>query len=107
MRLFAIGDLHMSGGDEKPMDVFGPQWDRHFFHIRDNWQATVHEEDTVLIPGDISWAMQLKEAEPDLCEIGELPGQGKSRLLVELHQPGAVCASGVHPRASAQRGGPG
>jgi hypothetical protein len=74
MRLFAIGDLHMSGGDEKPMDVFGPQWDRHFFHIRDNWQATVHEEDTVLIPGDISWAMQLKEAEPDLREIGELPG---------------------------------
>lgn len=74
MRLFAIGDLHMSGGDEKPMDVFGPQWDRHFFRIRENWLAEVKEEDTVLIPGDISWAMQLKDAEADLQEIGRLPG---------------------------------
>ena len=75
MRLFAIGDLHMSGGDDKPMDVFGPQWDRHFFHIRENWERLVGEEDTVLIPGDISWAMQLKDAEPDLREIGRLPGR--------------------------------
>ena len=75
MRLFAIGDLHLPGGDDKPMDVFGPQWDRHFFHIRDNWQATVHEEDTVLIPGDISWAMQLEDAKEDLEEIGRLPGR--------------------------------
>jgi len=74
MRLFAIGDLHMSGGDEKPMDVFGPQWDRHFLRIRENWQKKVGGEDTVLIPGDISWAMQLKDAEADLHEIGELPG---------------------------------
>ena len=75
MRLFAIGDLHMSGGDEKPMDVFGPQWDRHFFHIQENWNSLVREEDTVLIPGDISWAMQLKDAQADLEEIGRLPGQ--------------------------------
>ena len=53
MRLFAIGDLHMSGGDDKPMDVFGDQWDRHFFHISENWRNLVHEEDTVLIPGEI------------------------------------------------------
>ena len=44
MRLFAIGDLHLSGGDDKPMDVFGPQWDRHFEHIRDCWLAQVREE---------------------------------------------------------------
>ena len=75
MRLFAIGDLHMSGGDDKPMDVFGPQWDRHFFRIRENWQNLVREEDTVLIPGDISWAMQLEQARPDLEEIGRLPGK--------------------------------
>ena len=72
MRLFAIGDLHMSGGDEKPMDVFGPQWDRHFFHICENWQKKVGEEDAVLIPGDISWAMQLQDAKPDLEEIAGL-----------------------------------
>ena len=69
MSLFAIGDLHMSGGDDKPMDVFGPQWDRHFFHIRENWQQLVTAEDTVLIPGDISWAMQLEAARADLEEI--------------------------------------
>ena len=74
MRLFAIGDLHLSGGDDKPMDVFGPQWDRHFFHIRENWTRLVREEDAVLIPGDISWAMQLRDARGDLEEIGRLPG---------------------------------
>ena len=75
MRLFAIGDLHMPGGDDKPMDVFGPQWDRHFFHISEAWRETVQEEDTVLIPGDISWAMQLENALPDLMEIAALPGR--------------------------------
>ncbi|MBO7663272.1 MAG: metallophosphoesterase [Clostridia bacterium] len=74
MRLFAIGDLHLSGGDEKPMDVFGPQWDRHFFHISEAWRSLVREEDAVLIPGDISWAMRLEDAVPDLKAIGELPG---------------------------------
>ena len=75
MRLFAIGDLHMPGGADKPMDVFGPQWDRHFFHISEAWRETVREEDTVLIPGDISWAMQLENALPDLMEIAALPGR--------------------------------
>ena len=59
MRLFAIGDLHMSGGDDKPMDVFGPQWDRHFLRIQENWLQSVGDEDTVLIPGEewtkVSW----------------------------------------------------
>ena len=75
MRLFAIGDLHMPGGDDKPMDVFGPQWDRHFLRISEAWRETVREEDTVLIPGDISWAMQLEQAVPDLMEIAKLPGR--------------------------------
>lgn len=75
MRLFAIGDLHMDGGDNKPMDVFGPHWDRHFLHISENWRNLVSAEDTVLIPGDISWAMQLENAVPDLQEIGKLPGR--------------------------------
>ena len=75
MRLFAIGDLHLSGGDDKPMDVFGPQWDRHFLRIRENWRQVVREEDTVLIPGDISWAMQLRDAQADLEEIARLPGR--------------------------------
>ena len=75
MRLFAIGDLHLSGGDDKPMDVFGPQWDRHFLRIQENWQRLVSDEDTVLIPGDISWAMQLQDARADLEQIACLPGK--------------------------------
>ncbi|MBR6966557.1 MAG: metallophosphoesterase [Clostridia bacterium] len=75
MRLFAIGDLHMPGGDDKPMDVFGSQWDRHFFHISEAWRSMVREEDTVLIPGDISWAMSLEHAIPDLQAIAALPGR--------------------------------
>lgn len=75
MRLFAVGDLHLSGGDDKPMDVFGPQWDRHFDKISANWRELVGEEDTVLIPGDISWAMKLEDAREDLARIAALPGR--------------------------------
>ena len=75
MRLFAIGDLHLSGGDDKPMDVFGPQWDRHFFRISENWRKKIGPEDLTLIPGDISWAMHLEEARGDLEAIAALPGR--------------------------------
>ena len=75
MRLFAIGDLHLPGGEDKPMNIFGSQWDRHFFRIQDAWAETVREDDCVLIPGDISWAMHLEEAMQDLQAIGKLPGR--------------------------------
>lgn len=80
MRLFAIGDLHLPGGQEKPMDVFGDHWEDHFAHIAQEWRRVVTAEDVVLIPGDISWAMQLKDAVPDLNAIGELPGR---KLIVK------------------------
>ncbi len=73
MNLFAIGDLHLPGGQEKPMSVFGPQWEDHFEAI--SGRETVMPGDTVLIPGDISWAMQLREAREDLERIGGLPGR--------------------------------
>ncbi len=75
MRLFAIGDLHLQGGQEKPMEVFGDHWEGHFDRISADWRARVGEHDVVLIPGDISWAMQLRDAVPDLQSIGELPGR--------------------------------
>ncbi|MGN0779919.1 MAG: metallophosphoesterase [Aristaeellaceae bacterium] len=75
MTLFAIGDLHLPGGDEKPMNVFGSHWERHFERISQDWCARVRAQDTVLIPGDISWAMQLRCAVPDLQAIGALPGR--------------------------------
>lgn len=75
MNIFAIGDLHLPGGDNKPMDVFGAHWEGHFSHIAEDWQSKVGQEDLVLIPGDISWAMQLEPALDDLRMIGALPGQ--------------------------------
>ena len=64
MTLFAIGDLHLPGGEEKPMDIFGDHWENHFAHIAADWRARVKDGDVVLIPGDISWAMQLERAVP-------------------------------------------
>ena len=74
MSVFAIGDLHLPGHDQKPMDVFGSHWDRHFETISENWRKKIGQDDLVLIPGDISWAMQLAEAKDDLDAIGRLPG---------------------------------
>lgn len=75
MRVFAIGDLHLPGGDMKPMDVFGSHWENHFERISESWRARVSEDDVVLIPGDISWAMQLADALQDLERIAQLPGR--------------------------------
>ena len=75
MRVFAIGDLHLPGGDMKPMDVFGAHWENHFERICDSWKRQVTGEDIVLIPGDISWAMQLENALCDLRAIASLPGR--------------------------------
>jgi len=75
VNIFAIGDLHLPGGDKKPMDVFGPHWENHFERISVDWRGRVSEEDIVLIPGDISWAMHLEQALEDLKRIADLPGR--------------------------------
>lgn len=75
MAIFAIADLHLPGGDIKPMDVFGQHWANHFEKISEDWRGRVSEEDLVLLPGDLSWAMQLEDAREDLCRLGELPGR--------------------------------
>lgn len=75
MRLFAIGDLHLPGGDDKPMAVFGAHWEGHFDRVRRAWEESVRSDDIVLIPGDISWAMHLTDAMPDIRAVGALPGR--------------------------------
>lgn len=57
------------------MDVFGSRWKNHTEKIVSNWRAVVEDGDTVVIPGDISWAMNLSEALPDLKLIDSLPGR--------------------------------
>lgn len=75
MAVHAIGDLHLSLGAPKAMDVFGPHWANHFERIREDWLRRVDPQDVVLIPGDISWATRLEEARIDLDAIGALPGR--------------------------------
>lgn len=75
MKIFAISDLHLSESYSKTMDIFGEQWEGHFKKIVDNWTQNVSDEDLVLIPGDISWAMHLEEAIPDLKKIAGLTGK--------------------------------
>jgi predicted phosphohydrolase len=75
MAVWAIADLHLSFGvPNKQMDVFGPQWKNYTNKIEQHWRSLVASDDLVLIPGDISWAMQVEEARPDLEWIGNLPG---------------------------------
>ena len=75
MQIYAIADLHLSLTSEKPMDVFGEAWRGHAEKLERNWRERVQADDLVLIPGDISWAMQLSAALPDLSFIGNLPGR--------------------------------
>lgn len=74
IKIFAIGDLHLPGRNEKPMDIFGSHWENHFQRISNNWQERVTDKDIVLLPGDISWAMTLDDAMEDLQSINALPG---------------------------------
>ncbi len=77
MKVFAIGDLHLSFGDmvEKPMDIFGGQWVGHAERLYNNWIERVTDEDVVIICGDISWGLRLEEAIADLSWIHKLPGK--------------------------------
>lgn len=74
MKIFAISDLHLSINNPKPMDIFGPVWDGYLESIEEDWKCKVGDDDIVLIPGDISWAMRLKEALPDLEYICSFKG---------------------------------
>lgn len=72
--VWAISDLHLPA-NQKPMDIFGPHWSNHFERIREDWLSRVSQDDIVLLPGDLTWAMHLEEAQEDLARIAALPGQ--------------------------------
>ena len=75
MRVFAIADPHLSRADSKPMTIFGPNWEGHPDSFFEGWREVVGEEDLVLVPGDLSWALKLEDALLDLRDIGDLPGR--------------------------------
>lgn len=76
MAIFVLSDLHLSTDREKnkSMEVFGDRWQDYMSKIKKNWNAVVGENDTVVIPGDISWATRLEESKSDLSFLDSLNG---------------------------------
>ena len=77
LAVFTIADLHLSTHEStnKSMEVFGHRWQDYTKRIENNWRRLVTESDTVIIPGDVSWALSLEEALSDLKFIASLPGR--------------------------------
>lgn len=73
-RIWAIADTHLSFANPKPMDIFGDHWRDHPAKIMRNCSAVIEPNDLLLIPGDLSWALKRKDAEPDLAWLASLPG---------------------------------
>ncbi len=82
MAVYTIADLHLSLDGKKPMDVF-PGWNDYVSRLTKNWNALVTPQDTVVIAGDISWAMKLEDADLDFAYLNRLPG--KKLLLKGNH----------------------
>ncbi len=76
MAIFVIADLHLdTKSNEKSMEIFGNRWNNYVNKLQNNWRTIVKDTDTVIVPGDISWALTLDEALHDLQWIDALPGK--------------------------------
>jgi len=74
MSLYAIGDLHLSFGNDKPMDIFGDVWTNHAEKLKNGFSQVTDEDVTVLM-GDLSWGMSFESSREDFRFIHELPGR--------------------------------
>ncbi len=74
MSIFAISDLHLSFGTDKPMNIF-KGWDNHTERIKAHWKRLVKPEDTVVLPGDFSWGLKTEESLADFKFLEDLPGK--------------------------------
>lgn len=74
MALYAIGDLHLSAGVDKPMDIFGGNWVGYMDKLKQGL-SVIGPEDTTVLLGDLCWALDLQQAEPDFAWINEIPGR--------------------------------
>ncbi|MDD4839097.1 MAG: metallophosphoesterase [Clostridia bacterium] len=75
MKVFAISDLHLSTSVEKPMDIFGEEWQGYFEKIKTDWGQRVSDDDLVLLGGDISWGQTLDQAQADFDLLKNLSGK--------------------------------
>ncbi len=74
MALYAIGDLHLCLGAEKPMDIFGGAWVGYMDKLRSGI-SVIGSEDTTVLLGDLSWALDLDSAKEDFAWIHRIPGR--------------------------------
>ncbi len=74
MALYAIGDLHLCLGAPKPMDVFGGAWTGYMEKLKEG-MSVIGPEDTTVLLGDLSWALDLAEAGADFSWIDHIPGR--------------------------------
>lgn len=74
MALYAIGDLHLCLGADKPMDVFGGAWEGYMEKLKESLSVITPQDTTVLL-GDLSWALDLQKAAADFAWINEIPGR--------------------------------
>ena len=72
MALYAIGDLHLCLGAPKPMDIFGGAWIGYMDKLKTG-VSMIGPEDTTVLLGDLSWALDLREASADFAWINEIP----------------------------------
>ena len=75
MSIYVIGDLHLSFSQNKPMNIFGENWNNHEEKIKKFWEENVSENDTVVLPGDFSWATYLEDTFLDFKYLNSLPGK--------------------------------
>lgn len=75
MTIWALADLHLAKSvPSKDMAVFGPAWEGYMDKMERAWRSCVDAADLILLPGDISWAMKLEDAQLDFEWIDSLPG---------------------------------
>lgn len=93
MALFAAGDLHLSLGTDKQMDMFGGGWNNYVKKISSGF-SVLSENDVCVLCGDLSWGMDFEEARDDFCFINDLPG--KKIILKGNHDYWWTTASGIY-----------
>lgn len=74
MALYAIGDLHLSFGVDKPMDVFGGAWNGYVEKLKEGLKV-IGPEDTTVLLGDLTWGIDMQQAREDFAFINAIPGR--------------------------------
>ena len=80
MALYAIGDLHLCLGAAKPMDIFGGAWLGYMDKLKEGL-SVITEEDTTILLGDLSWALDLDQAKEDFAFINAIPGSAHRSIF--------------------------